>query len=216
LISVLRASKGTEVEIIDGQGTVARGHVTGDDRKAARITVETSRSEKQKFRISLIQAALTGRSMDLIIGEACAIGTAEICILQAERSESKISDKIDGKFAHWNKLLIGACKQSGNPFLPKLSFASSINNLSFNDYELRFFGHIGTGAKHLVQALNSADKLRSIAVAIGPEGDFSEREREILFGENFIGCKLSDTVLRSETAAIYALSVINNHMCSIC
>ncbi|MDR1255352.1 MAG: 16S rRNA (uracil(1498)-N(3))-methyltransferase [Puniceicoccales bacterium] len=216
LVAVLRASGGAEVELIDGLGTVARGFVKKPDKAAAQVAISSSRVENRRFHLSLIQAALTNGNTEFVLKEACAIGVSEICILQAERSEAKIKNKLEAKLAHWAKLLIEACKQSGNPFLPKLSFAQNIEYLTIAGGGAKFFGHIGAPVKYLIQELGALDKPCNIAVAIGAEGDFSEREKELLLGKNFIGCKLSNNVLRSETAAIYALSVINSHMNSLC
>ncbi|MDR3273844.1 MAG: 16S rRNA (uracil(1498)-N(3))-methyltransferase [Puniceicoccales bacterium] len=216
LISVLRASKGAEVELVDGCGTIAKGHLENPDKNAAQIIVETLRTEIRQFHLSLIQSALTNGNTDFVLREACAIGVSEICILQAERSESKIKDRLDTKFAHWTKLLIEACKQSGNPFLPKLSFAQNVEKLSIEEDTVKFFGNIGKSSKYLIQELYSINRPSNIAIAIGPEGDFSREEKDFFLGENFIGCRLSNSVLRSATAAIYALSVINNYMNSLC
>jgi 16S rRNA (uracil1498-N3)-methyltransferase len=215
LIVVLRASKGTEVELIDGQGTAAKGHVESPDRGAARVSIVTSHTEIQNFRLSLIQATLTNNNLDFVIREACAIGVSSICILQADRSESKIMDRLETKLVHWNKLLIEACKQSGNLFLPKLSFAEDVGKLQIDENASKFFGHMGA-TKYLIHELSSIGRMRDIAIAIGPEGDFSEREKDFFFTENFTGCRLSDGVLRSETAAISALSVAYNYMNSTC
>jgi 16S rRNA (uracil1498-N3)-methyltransferase len=215
LISALRASKGTEVELIDGCGTVARGYVENFDKNAAQIAVTASHMAARKFRLSLIQATLTNNNMDFVIREACAIGVSNVCLVQAERSESKIGGKLETKFLHWNKLLIEACKQSGNPFLPKLSFVKSLKRLEIDGSASKFFGHIGA-ERYLMRELISIERPCDIAIAIGPEGDFSKEEKDFLFGENFIGCRLSNTVLRSETAAIYALSVANNYVNSLC
>jgi 16S rRNA (uracil1498-N3)-methyltransferase len=215
LVSVLRASRGTEVELIDGNGTVAKGYVKNPDKSAAQIAVTASRTGMRKFHLSLIQATLTNNNMDFAIREACAIGVSNICLAQGERSESKIGGRLETKFLHWNKLLIEACKQSGNPFLPKLSFVENIKKLEIGENVSKFFGHIGA-ERYFIRELISIGKPCDIAIAIGPEGDFSEEEKDFLFGKNFIGCKLSDTVLRSETAAIYALSVANNYVNSLC
>lgn len=216
LISVLRANKRTEVELIDGCGTVARGYVENFDKSAAQIAIETTRRESRHFHLSLIQAVLTNSNTEFILREACAIGVSKICILQAERSESKIRDKLDTKLTHWTKLLIEGCKQSGNPFLPELSFAKNVETLSADGSIAKFFGNISVSARYLIRELQPISKPCDITVAIGPEGDFSDREKEIFSSKNFVGCRLSSNVLRSETAAIYALSVIDNYMNSIC
>jgi 16S rRNA (uracil1498-N3)-methyltransferase len=215
LVSVLRASKGTEVELIDGRGTIAKGYIENPDKSAAQITIAASHMETQKFHLTLIQATLANSNMDFVIREACAIGVSNICLVQAERSESKIGDRLETKFLHWNKLLIEACKQSGNPFLPQLSFAENIGKLEISESVSKFFGHIGA-ERHLIRELNLIGEPCDIAIAIGPEGDFSKKEKDFLFDKNFIGCRLSNTVLRSETAAIYALSVSDNYVNSLC
>jgi 16S rRNA (uracil1498-N3)-methyltransferase len=216
LISVLRATKGTEIELINGHGILAKGHIENPDKRATQIAIETLKVEIPRFDIRLIQAALTNANTDFVVREACAIGISDICIVQMGRSQSKIKEKNETKLDRFRKILIGACKQSGNLFLPKLSFARSLEDVEISGSDVKIFACPNTSPRYLLEELIFTGRLHSITVAIGPEGGFLENERKFFLQKNFKECKLSDTVLRAETAAIYALSVISNYLYSIC
>ena len=105
-----------------------------------------------------------------------------------------------------NKIIIESSEQSNRINVPSLEKIQSLDNFLKNNNSLNLiFGDLNTGNKSL-----NVDTKKTICILIGPEGDFSERERsKILKYKGVQRIKLNDNILRTETAAIAALSVIN-------
>ncbi|MDE6432236.1 MAG: 16S rRNA (uracil(1498)-N(3))-methyltransferase, partial [Opitutales bacterium] len=211
---VLRAKKDAKIEVFNGHGLVGYGIITIPDKKATRVKITgISKTKPANTQITLIHATLTNKNTDLVVKESTAIGVQNIWIFESDHSESKIKDKIESKLDHWKKLSIEACKQSGNRYLPNLYFASKLIDIKIPCKDsLRLFGNICITSQPLLRCLNSAKSGNDIVFAIGPEGDFSENEKQYLLKKGFIGCSLGTNILRAETASIYALSVINSHL----
>ena len=105
-----------------------------------------------------------------------------------------------------NKIIIESSEQSNRINIPSLEKIQSLDNFLNNNNSLNLiFGDLNTGNKSL-----NVDTKKTICILIGPEGDFSEKERsKILKYKGVQRIKLNDNILRTETAAIAALSVIN-------
>jgi 16S rRNA (uracil1498-N3)-methyltransferase len=183
-------------------------------------------------RLTLLQAVLKHGNCDHIVREATSIGVHRLIFFDGKRSECKLATGAADRVSRWEAIAVGACKQSGNPFLPKIFHCAEISKyIEIGKYvphnkrdeaygvgaaNFKFFGDLGEGSLPLGNILaNGAPDWKQIAdifIAIGPEGDFSVNERDFLRRDGFIACRLSQNVLRSETAAIYALGVLD-HLC---
>ncbi len=216
---VLRAKEKDKIEILNGSGLIGTGLITSIDKKVIKIQIlQTTIFSPTQPRIMLLHAALTNNNTDFVIKEASAIGVHDIWIFQAEYSESKIKNKSEQKLEHWNQIVTEACKQSRNPYLPNLYFSPDLYNIILPEKETLFlFGNIDQNGRSLLDHLQSSfhkETVKNIVIAIGPEGDFSTKEKLYLREKSFIGCGLGSNILRSQTAIIYALSVINNYLAS--
>ncbi len=211
---VLRAKKGADIEILNGRGLIGSGRITSPDKKATKVEIlKTEHILPADVEITLLHATLTNSHTDFVIREATAIGVQNIWVFQSEHSESKIATKLNSKLEHWKKLSIEACKQSGNPYLPNIYFAPKLENIELPKQDvLCLFGHIDATSCPISTYLESTGTKNKIVIGIGPEGDFSEKEKDYLLSKNFRGCTLGKNILRAETATIYALSVINNYL----
>lgn len=212
---VLRAREGASIEVLNGRGMIGRGSVVLPDKKATKINfTEILVKSPAEPGITLLHASLTNNNTEFVIREATAIGVKNIWIFQSTYSESKIKNKLEAKNNHLRKVIIEACKQSGNPHLPDLYFAPDLYGIKFSQKEsdLRLFGNISPSSRPLLGHLKMLGAAKNIIIAIGPEGDFSEQEKKFLFAQGFMDCSLGRHILRAETATIYALSVINNYL----
>ncbi len=213
IASVLRANSGDTIEVLNGNGLIGQGKILVANKKAVQIKItDTIKHSLSSPTITLIQASLTNNNTDFLIKEATALGVKNIWIFQAEHSESKIVQKFKSKTEHWEKLTIESCKQSRNPFLPKVNCIHKLQDIPLEtDDVLSLFGYIANDSIPLIKCLNLHKTPKNIIIAIGPEGDFSEKEIMYLKNQNFIGCKLGTNILRSEVATLYSVSVINSY-----
>jgi 16S rRNA (uracil1498-N3)-methyltransferase len=211
LCGAARMPIGGIVEILDGKGRVARGEIVRANKKCAVVNVETiSMAEIKTPHISLLQAVLANANNDHVVREATAIGASKIIFFETQNTECKLGGKVKAKLVRWRLIAIEACKQSGNPFLPKISYAERLERVELSEFDARLFGGLSVEAVPLKLAFDEDFSFQKICVAVGPEGDFSPSEYDFLKNNGFQECRFSRNVLRSETAAVYALSVLDH------
>ena len=143
-------------------------------------------------------------SMEIILQKATELGVAKITPIISERTEVKNLNIERAK-----KIVVEATEQSNQLNIPSIQEPVKLKNFinSFNEDVGLFFADINTEKK--IDKKN-IEKYKKICVLIGPEGDFSPTEREIILDkDNTIPFSLSKNILRTETAAISALSIIN-------
>lgn len=218
LVAVNRARAGSTVVVFDGQGTEWICELTKDSKRAAELAVRfTQQAAPIPFRIALAQALPKGGTMDAIVRKATEIGAAQIIPLLSERTEVQLDqNRSDRKTEKWATTALEAAKQCGNPWLPSIEPVQ--NAATFlehpGDYDLKLIASLHPGAKSLKTVLqNYAEthdaRPRNVLWVIGPEGDFTPAEMSIAQSAGFEPITLGPLVLRCETAAIYALSVLN-------
>jgi 16S rRNA (uracil1498-N3)-methyltransferase len=218
LVTVNRAAAGDTVTIFDGRGTewiCTLGHA---DRRAARLAVRSAqKAPALPYRITLGQALPKGGGMDDIVRKATELGAARIAPLESERTQVHLGeDRSDRKIEKWRTAAIEAAKQCGNPWLPEIEPVRTA--IAFMEaagsYDLKLIASLQPGAQSLHEALpafrarRTAGQPASVVWLIGPEGDFSPAELSLARTCGFLPITLGPLVLRCETAAIYALSVL--------
>ncbi len=215
LIRVLRARQGDRLTVLDGNGIRYEGEICQANAKAVQVNIdEVKHSEASGVEVVLLQAMPKGKAMDLILRMATEIGVSCIVPVFTDHGEVRISsERLNGKHEKWQMTLVEACKQCGVPWLPSLESPLDLRNWlegnSIGGDELRIVASLEAETLPLVQILSEVSGIRRIVVAVGPEGDFSEREYSALKDSGFRAVRLGRNVLRAETAAAYILSVVD-------
>lgn len=218
LIAVNRARRGDTVIAFDGHGTEWTCEIV-DDRKTAALLRIRSTAEKPRLlhAITLAQALPKGATMDAIVRKATEIGATRIVPLETERTQVHFeSDRSERKLEKWQTAALEAAKQCGNPFLPEIASIQSLDAFlqTFASIELKLVASLHPGAQSLKTILAAhlqahGQPPRSAAWLIGPEGDFSSDEIARATAAGFHPITLGPLVLRSDTAATYALSILS-------
>ena len=142
--------------------------------------------------------------METILQKATELGVSKITPVVSERTEVK-----EINFERANKIVVEATEQSNQLKPPQISKVTKLKD---------FLKNLDSSSKLLFADVNSKDNLKSgvlkevktLSVLVGPEGDFSPSERElILANPNIIPFTISKNILRSDTAVISAISLIN-------
>ena len=218
LVNVNRAREGDPVVAFDGQGTEWLCRLLVAKKQAAVLRVEdTRRAEPLPFDITLAQAIPKGPTMDAIVRKATEIGAARIVPLESERTQVHFDgDRSDRKIEKWQTAALEAAKQCGNPFLPEIApvQAAAAFIEAARGYDLKLIASLQPGAKSLKAVLagyaaTAARAPRKVLWLIGPEGDFTPAEMSLSKNAGFEPITLGPLVLRCETAAVYALSVLS-------
>lgn len=218
LVVVNRARPGDPVVAFDGRGTEWLAELNRADKKAAVLAVRSlSVRAPLPCAITLAQALPKGQGMDAIVRKATEIGAARILPLESERTQVHLDDqRSDRKVEKWHTAALEAAKQCGNPFLPEILPPLRIDAFlaTAADYDLRLIASLQPGAGSLKPVLarfqNAHGHLpRRVVWMIGPEGDFTPAEVASARRAGFEPITLGPLVLRCETAAVYALSVLS-------
>ncbi len=217
-VGVLRIRPGERVTVLDGAGREYLCEV----KTAARRDVELRVVQKIDHaplpgQITLAQAILKGKAMDLVIQKATELGVTRLVPIMSERSVSQIDrDQAADKVDKWRDTAVEAMKQSGWPWLPRID--TPVTPQAFlagrEQFDLTFIASLQPDARHprrYFTAFQAEHKRspQSICVWVGPEGDFTPAEINTVKSAGALPITLGKSVLRSETAAIYCLSTFN-------
>lgn len=215
---VLRLKPGDAVELLDGRGQRLRGVASGT--KNGILTVAIDQNQKNSGKPSprpvttLAAAVIKPDKMDILIQKACELGVSRIAPLLCERGVVRLTgERWAGKVARWRRIADESCKQCGRPEAPQIDAPRRFKDFLETEtasYDLMLFPTLTAQGKSLSEAL-SERRASSVLVFIGPEGDFSPKETDEALSKGVSPVTLGPLILRSETAALYALSCVQYH-----
>jgi 16S rRNA (uracil1498-N3)-methyltransferase len=217
LVAVNRCGRGDPVVAFDGRGREWVCVCADPAKGAAILTVrETRAAAPRRLELTLAQALPKGAAMDEIVRQATEIGAARIVPIASERTQVHLdADRAGRKIGKWRTAAIEAAKQCGNPWLPEVAPIQSLDEFfaAVDPQELKLVASLQAGAAVLrgVVAHHREKHGRTPNRAtwlIGPEGDFSPAEMTAAIMAGFVPVTLGPLVLRCDTAAISALSVL--------
>ena len=214
---VLRLRSGDTLTVFDGSGGEFGARIEEFRRDSVVVAVEDHRllERESPLRLTLAQGISRGERMDWVIQKATELGTARIVPLFTKRSVVRLDEKqADRKLQHWRAIAIAACEQCGRNRIPEL--AAPVDFFDVLPAET-------SGATRLL--LSPTGDLRiedlgqdvrqgaskGITVLIGPEGGLEDVEQEAALAAGFKAVRLGPRVLRTETAAIAALTIIQRY-----
>jgi len=215
---VLRLKAGDRATVFDGDGHEAEVELGKRGKSATELRrISAQRSPALRCRITLAQAVQKGKNMDLIIEKATELGVSAIAPLLSERTIVRGSEEEQvRKQSKWQRTAVEACKQCGQNFLPRVLQPCSPKSLFERNerYDLMLVGSLQADAKPFKQVLSEfgATRPKSVLILIGPEGDFTPAEISLAKSHGCRPITLGPIILRTETAAIYCVSVLNHEL----
>jgi len=208
---------GERAVVLDGAGQERLCEVTATGRHRVELVVRQQISQPRlSFRITLLQAITTARSMDLLIQKATELGAARLQPLWSERSVPRPDPgEPERHLEKWRATAIEALKQCGAPWLPEIDPPVSPGAWLARAprVSLMLLASLQPGARHpraVLDGARGAGRMppNDVAVWIGPEGDFTPAELQAIQSAGGEPITLGPLVLRSETAALYSLSFL--------
>ncbi len=200
---VLRLKVGDEITLIDGKGKEVKGKVSAIDSQSffVEAIAPIFTHNLPEIRANIIVGLSEPQSLEEALLHSTELGVFRFCITEMEHSNIKI-DKIIKRKERLEKIVISGIKQSHNPFLPTILFYKNLEEVLNENAKSGFFF-----SQNAETPFCKIDKPQGdVLLVIGPEGDFSEEEKELLIQKGFLNVKLCETILRVETAVISALS----------
>jgi 16S rRNA (uracil1498-N3)-methyltransferase len=207
LSRVLRAVIGDEIILFNGEGGEYHAVIRHIAKKnvEAEIIKFVDRNVESPVKIILAQGIARGEKMDFVIQKAVEMGVSEIVPIISERCNVRLDKEREQKrLQHWQAVVISACEQSGRNSIPKLHPQIELNQWLQNvkaDLKLVLSPHADT-------KLESVRHATSAVILIGPEGGLSDAEIAESQKNGFAALQLGPRVLRTETAALAALAVL--------
>jgi 16S rRNA (uracil1498-N3)-methyltransferase len=160
--------------------------------------------------ITICQALPKGDKVDLILQKGTELGAHDFRIFGGRRSVARIrDDQQESKLERWNRITSEAARQCGRTDVPPVSWRpSAVETANDSGQELRLILWEGERERSLKEALTSQVKPASVVVAIGPEGGFDPLEVRHFALHGFQPVSLGSRILRTETASIAILAVM--------
>ena len=217
-LHVLRVRTGEQVTVLDGAGQELLCAVETTERTLLQLKVlERKVHPALPCQITLCQALPKAKLIEAIIQKAAELGASRIVPLLTERVVPDLDEQAArDKRAKWQNVAVEAIKQCGSPWLPQVHRPMTPPDfLTHSDrVELALLASLRPGSRHPREHFNDFRKKhgrapKSTQVWIGPEGDFTQGEVESIEAAGALPITLGPRVLRTETAAIYCLSVVN-------
>lgn len=205
--SVLRLSRGDRVHLLNGRGGIAKAELldVGKSRVTAAI-FEKKEASPAWPEITLLQGLPKGEKSNWVIQKGVELGVSRILFFESART---IGKKGSNQVSRWKRVAVEALRQSGNPYLPIIEGPLPLKEI---------LEKVGKSKQRI--CLDESEKMRrlrdcvgaqtppSFCVAVGPEGGWSEEDREGLRIKGFQTVQVAPFTLRTETAAISVLAAL--------
>ena len=214
-LQVTRHRVGDVVVLFDGAGRKAEARIeSAAAGVVGLVLLNESRTPRPDCEITLLQALVKGDTMEWIIEKAVELGVRRILPVITQRSIVRLNAaEAAKKQAKWQRVALEACKQCGQTWLPEVGLPGGLEAACGQlAVDLKVMASLQPGARGL-QAIRQGHA-GSAALAIGPEGDFTESEYAVLAAAGFQPWSLGSLILRSETAAVCALSILGYELAS--
>jgi len=212
---VMRCQAGDRVVVFDGRGKQTVATITSAKRSRVELDPEElAETSPMPASLTLCQAIPKGKNMDLVVQKATELGAAHIVPLLTENTVVRLgAQEVAKKQVKWQRIAIEACKQSGQNWMPEVAtpttLAAYLEGAGATGLDL--IASLQPGSKHLKQVLTDPPAT-SARILIGPEGDFTSAEVEAAIAAGHQPITLGPIILRTETAAIYCLSVLAHEL----
>ncbi len=205
LLVVLRARKGTEIEVVD-HGSLYLAEITM--LKPLIIAVKRQlETATRDYRLTLIYSLPKGEKLDFVVQKATELGVDHIILTITKRSIVKWQDAdISRKLARYEAIIKEAAEQSRRTRMPELSFAPSLSEVFTFDFGLKLIASELEAGKPPLNVPISQNQ--DLAILVGPEGGFEPTELDTAIKAGYLPVSLGRHILRSETAAIAAMALI--------
>lgn len=208
---VLRLRAGAPVIAFDGSGRDYRCEVLAVEgsRVSVRVGEAAETRPESSLAVTLVQAVSRGERMDLTLQKATELGVHAIAPVFSARSVVRLDDRqAAAKLRHWQAVVVSACEQSGRSVLPRVHAPLDLD---------RYLAESPRDGLRLVPSPAAGDALATLNEAparvellIGPEGGFEDGELRDAERAGFRPVRLGPRVLRTETAGIVALAVLQS------
>ena len=205
---VMRMNLKDRIEVINNKKLYIC-EIESFDPVIANIVEEKEENNELDKKIIIVQSLINENKMDYVLQKSTELGAYAFYGYKSVNSVIKENDKKDKKIMRWQRIVKESSEQSKRNIIPKVIDILDINDLIALKADLKIIlsvNEVTTNIKSILQKNNSCD---TIIIVIGPEGGFEKKEEERLINSGFISTSLGKRVLRTETASVVTLAMIN-------
>lgn len=212
---VLRLKTGNPLVVFNGRGGEYHGEITAMNKRTVTVTLNNfvDRDVESGLKINLIQGVSRSDRMDFTMQKSVELGVTGISPVLMQHSSVNIDPvRLGKKHNHWQNIVISACEQCGRNRVPVVEPIQTFSEWlgvpgsgNVNIDVVKIVLH--TEASRTLNDVNWTPE-KSVVLFVGPEGGFSPQEIGQLAEAGFVSLRLGPRTLRTETAAIAAMSVL--------
>ncbi len=208
IVTVLRLTPGSRITLFNGEGGEYGATLLGGSRKQAKVSVgsfsDTNRQSPLAIHLGI--ALSKGDRFDWVIQKATELGVAQITPLVTARTEVRLSaERQQKKCQHWRHIVISACEQSGRNRLPCMVPPVPCRDWLSVQADIKLVLHPATANSVPLPRDTSPT---SVALLVGPEGGLTGDEVSAALGLGFTTLRLGPRILRTETAPVAGVSIV--------
>jgi 16S rRNA (uracil1498-N3)-methyltransferase len=209
LAVVQRVTTGERLEVFDGEGQVFDATVVSVGDGVMTLELGEARRVEAPRRIVVVQGLPKADKLELVLQKGTELGASAFLPAEARRSVARLEGKVDQKLARWRRIVEEAARQCGRADVPEV-----LTPVALEDVELAGAATLvldeAERAVPLSVAVAALDADTPIALVVGPEGGLDRHEVDTLVARGAVAVTLGPLILRTETAALAALSVIRH------
>lgn len=202
---VLRRRVGDRLVVFNGDGRDADAEIVELKGAICRVRIDSVRlvETESPLEVHLIQAVAKGDKMDWVVQKAVELGVTGIHPVLTEHTDVRLdAARAEKRRARWQEIALGACEQCGRARVPEVSLPVALEGLVLEIANRLWLDP--EGAESLADAATSS----ACALAVGPEGGFGARDRQVLADAGYRPVSFGPRILRTETAGAAALAVL--------
>ncbi|MCG2585888.1 16S rRNA (uracil(1498)-N(3))-methyltransferase [Massilia sp. TS11] len=212
-LHVLRLAPGAPLRLFNGSGGEVQAELSSIEKRRATARIQTwiGREAELPYALTLAQALPEGSKMDWIIEKAVELGVAGVQPLAAARSVVRLdAERAARRQQHWEGVIIAAAEQCGRNRLAHLAPLSKLQDwLALPHLHKRVL--LSPRAEQSLAAWARHQPPQALSLLVGPEGGFSDAEEAAALAAGAIALSMGPRVLRTETAGLAALAMLNAH-----
>jgi 16S rRNA (uracil1498-N3)-methyltransferase len=213
ITTVLRYKKGEVIEVVDGKGGKYKVMIASAEKNLieGKILSKTLLENEPKVFLTLAQSIGKGMKMDWVIEKGTEIGVSSFIPLVTLRTSVHLGEeREETRLQRWRRVAISSMKQSLRSVLPDIQKITTLDELllKVKDFDLVLFGSLDEQAKKIKSLARFKKTLKKLLVIVGPEGGFTEEEKQKLIQAGAIPVNLGKRRLRTETAGIVFCSLV--------
>lgn len=205
--SVLRLARDAELVLFDGRGPAYEARLTLVSRECVQALIGAALSEgtESPLDVTLVQSISRGERMDYTLQKAVELGVRRIVTVTSLRTVVRLdANRAQRRLEHWRGVVQHAAQQSGRTLLPAVEGVGTLTDWAERAAGTRFLLQPAAPAPLARQAAPTGP----VTLVAGPEGGFDEREVTALLASGVTPVALGPRILRTETAAVCALAVM--------